>query len=61
VRKRLGKVERPPEKLAPKALFCLNNPLTLILRREIVEFAARERLPAIYRDGNAGGFCGRRA
>jgi putative ABC transport system substrate-binding protein len=32
----------------PDGLFCLNNPLTLILRKEIVQFAAGERIPAIY-------------
>jgi putative ABC transport system substrate-binding protein len=32
----------------PDALFCLNNPLTLIFRKEITEFAARERFPAVY-------------
>jgi putative ABC transport system substrate-binding protein len=32
----------------PDALFCSNNPLTLIFRKEIAEFAARERFPAVY-------------
>jgi putative ABC transport system substrate-binding protein len=32
----------------PDGLFCLNNPLTLILRKEIAQFAAGERIPAIY-------------
>jgi putative tryptophan/tyrosine transport system substrate-binding protein len=32
----------------PDGIFGLNNPLTLILRKEIAEFAAIERLPAIY-------------
>jgi putative ABC transport system substrate-binding protein len=30
------------------ALYGLNNPLTLILRKQITELAAKERLPAIY-------------
>ena len=30
------------------ALYGLNNPLTLILRKQISELAAKERLPAIY-------------
>jgi len=32
----------------PDALYGLNNPLTLILRKQITELAAKERLPAIY-------------
>jgi putative tryptophan/tyrosine transport system substrate-binding protein len=32
----------------PDALFCSNNPLTLIFRKEIAEFAARERFRAVY-------------
>jgi putative tryptophan/tyrosine transport system substrate-binding protein len=32
----------------PDALFCLNNPLTLISRKEIAEFAVGERLRGAY-------------
>jgi putative tryptophan/tyrosine transport system substrate-binding protein len=32
----------------PDALFCSNNPLSLIFRKEIADFAARERFPAAY-------------
>jgi putative ABC transport system substrate-binding protein len=32
----------------PDALFCSNNPLTLIFRKEIAELAAGERFPAVY-------------
>ena len=32
----------------PDALFCLNNPLTLIFRKEIAEFAIGERLRGAY-------------
>jgi putative ABC transport system substrate-binding protein len=32
----------------PDALFASNDPLTLIFRRQITEFAAQERLPAMY-------------
>jgi putative ABC transport system substrate-binding protein len=32
----------------PDALFGLRNPQTLLLRKPIVEFAAEERIPAIY-------------
>jgi putative ABC transport system substrate-binding protein len=32
----------------PDALFCLNNPLTLIFRKEIADFAVSERLRGVY-------------
>jgi len=43
-----GVHERTLHRERPDALFCSNNPLTLIFRKEIAEFAARERFPAVY-------------